>query len=102
MTRFSSIPLLALTLVIWTAFATLSALPVAAQTDAASSAPALPQAPGAERAASSQAPASLPGAPGLSPLEPYLITWLLPVAGIICAGSFQYVDKRLRGAVPRR
>lgn len=73
------------------AFAT---LPVYAQ-----NAPgALPTAPGASKTVDgglSQAPASLPG-PGESPLEPYLVTWLLPVAGIIVAVVFVAVDKRMR------
>ena len=32
----------------------------------------------------------------MSPLEPYLITWLLPVSGllVLCAGF--YVDRRVR------
>lgn len=75
------------------AFAT---APVFAQTAPA----ALPTAPGAEKAGEgglSQAPASLPG-PGESPLEPYLVTWLLPVAGIIVAIVFVAVDKRIRAS----
>lgn len=58
----------------------------------------LPTAPGAQKAVEggpSQAPASLPG-PGESPLEPYLVTWLLPVAGILVAIVFVTVDKRMR------
>ncbi len=61
--------------------------------------PALPTAPGAQKAGEggpSQAPASLPGAPGTSPLEPYLVTWLLPVSGILCAFVGVTVDKRVR------
>lgn len=59
---------------------------------------ALPTAPGAQKAVEggpSQAPASLPG-PGESPLEPYLVTWLLPVAGIFVGIVFVIVDKRMR------
>ncbi len=70
--------------------------PVSAQN--ASPGAALPTAPGAEKATeggASQAPASLPGY-GASPLEPYLVTWLLPVAGIIVAIVFVTVDKRMR------
>lgn len=80
------------------ALITLASAPVVvlAQTDAASTAPALPVVPGAEKAASSQAPASLPAAPGSSPLEPYLITWLLPVAGIGSAAFALWVDKKMR------
>lgn len=64
---------------------------------------ALPTAPGAHKAVEgglSQAPASLPG-PGESPLEPYLVTWLLPVAGIFVAIVFVAVDKRMRVASRR-
>ncbi|GAC1548552.1 MAG: hypothetical protein NVS3B16_21580 [Vulcanimicrobiaceae bacterium] len=74
----------------------LAAAPAYAQN--ASPAAALPTAPGAQKAAEgglSQAPASLPGN-GASPLEPYLVTWLLPVAGVIVAIVFVTVDKRLR------
>lgn len=65
----------------------------------------LATAPGASKAGEggfSSAPASLPGGPnGASPLEPYLVTWLLPVSGIIAVFIAIYVDRRLR-AVPRR
>ena len=60
---------------------------------------ALPTAPGAERAGEgglSSAPASLKGPNGASPLEPWLVTWLLPVSGIIAVGFAVYVDRRLR------
>ncbi len=76
--------------------AALAAGPVYAQD--ASPAAGLPTAPGAQKAVeggASQAPASLPGAGG-SALEPYLVTWLLPVAGIIVAIVFVTVDKRIR------
>ncbi|GAC1491509.1 MAG: hypothetical protein NVS3B17_04420 [Vulcanimicrobiaceae bacterium] len=59
---------------------------------------ALPTAPGAQKAVEggpSQAPASLPGSGG-SALEPYLVTWLLPVAGLACAFIGVGVDRRLR------
>ncbi len=75
------------------------ALAVVANPALAQGAPSgLPTAPGAHKAVDgglSQAPASLPG-PGESPLEPYLVTWLLPVAGIVVAIAFVMVDKRLR------
>ncbi len=74
----------------------LSGLPVRAQTDAPA---ALPTAPGADRAVSgglSQAHASLPGGPGLSPLEPYLILWLLPASGLLTVFAGIYVDRRTR------
>jgi len=65
----------------------------------------LPTAPAADRANQgglSQAPASLPGGPnGASPLEPYLVTWLLPVSGIIAVAFGVYVDRRLRVAYGR-
>ncbi|GAC1313519.1 MAG: hypothetical protein NVSMB21_24780 [Vulcanimicrobiaceae bacterium] len=73
-----------------------TATPVFAQN--AAPAVALPTAPGAHKAVEggpSQAPASLPG-PGESPLEPYLVTWLLPISGLIVAGVFVLVDKRVR------
>lgn len=76
--------------------AALWASPVLAQNGPAP----LPTAPGADKAVEggpSQAPASLPGPDnGASPLEPYLVTWLLPIAGIIVAVGFVVVDKRLR------
>lgn len=78
---------LALSLLVWS--------PVFAQP-----APSLPTAPGAERAGEgglSSAPASLPGGPnGTSPLEPYLVTWLLPISGIIAVIFGIYVDRRVR------
>jgi hypothetical protein len=64
----------------------------------------LPTAPGADRAVMgglSQAHASLPGGPGLSPLEPYLVTWLLPVSGVLTVLAGIYVDGRVR-ALGRR
>ena len=60
---------------------------------------ALPTAPGADRASQGglpEAPASLPKVAGASPLEPYLITWLLPVSGIIIFGFCVFFDRRLR------
>jgi hypothetical protein len=59
----------------------------------------LPTVPGAERAGEgglTQAHPSTPSVPGMSPLEAYLITWLLPVSGllVLCAGF--YVDRRVR------
>lgn len=60
----------------------------------------LPTAPGAEKAViggPTQAAASLPGNGG-SALEPYLVTWLLPIAGIACAAIGIGVDKRLRAS----
>ena len=58
----------------------------------------LPTAPGAHKAVEggmTSAPASLPGT-GASPLEPYLIVWLLPIAGIVCAVIATAIDRRLR------
>jgi hypothetical protein len=60
---------------------------------------ALPTAPAADRASQgglSEAPASLPKVRGASPLEPYLITWLLPVSGILVAAICLGTDRRLR------
>jgi hypothetical protein len=60
---------------------------------------ALPTAPGANRATQgglSEAPASLPKVHGASPLEPYLVTWLLPVSGILIAAICLVMDRRLR------
>ena len=60
---------------------------------------ALPTAPGADRSSGgglSAAPASLPKVAGASPLEPYLITWLLPISGIIIFGVCVWFDRRLR------
>ncbi|MBD5604766.1 MAG: hypothetical protein IAI48_06700 [Candidatus Eremiobacteraeota bacterium] len=76
------------------AFAAMTATgPALAQTQA------LPTAPGADRASQGglpEAPASLPKVAGASPLEPYLITWLLPVSGIIIFGFCVFFDRRLR------
>jgi hypothetical protein len=68
----------------------------AARADAQAPGP-LPTAPGADRAVSgglSQAHASLPGGPGLSPLEPYLILWLLPASGLVTVAAGVYADRR--------
>ncbi len=68
-------------------------MPAGAQTAA------LPTAPAADRASQgglSEAPASLPKVHGASPLEPYLITWLLPFSGIIIAAVCVVTDRRLR------
>jgi hypothetical protein len=76
----------------WAAFAA----PASAQTG-------LPTAPAADRAGQggyTSAPASLPGY-GASPLEPYLITWLLPISGLLCAIIGIGVDRRMRGSVRR-
>jgi hypothetical protein len=67
----------------------LAAGPVGAQSPAPG---ALPTAPGAERA----------GQPGTSPLEPYLITWLLPVSGLLTVLAGFYVDRRVRVVDRRR
>ncbi|GAC1411836.1 MAG: hypothetical protein NVSMB64_21850 [Candidatus Velthaea sp.] len=77
-----------------------AALPVWAQ----SGPKPLPTAPGADRetiGGGTQAAASLPG-PGenKSPLEPWLVTWLLPVSGIFAVIVAVSVDKRMR-AMPR-
>jgi hypothetical protein len=84
-----------------------AALPAFAQSAApAEPSPAgLPTAPGAERAAQgglTRAHPSLPGEPGTSPLEPYLITWLLPVAGLLTVFAGFYVDRRIRVVDRRR
>lgn len=74
----------------------IASLPAVAQSPSG----ALPTAPGAQKAVDgglSQAPASLPGY-GASPLEPYLVVWLLPVSGIVVAVVFAAVDKRVRRA----
>ncbi len=60
---------------------------------------ALPTAPAADRASQgglSEAPASLPKVHGASPLEPYLVTWLLPVSGILIAALCVVMDRNLR------
>ena len=80
---------------------------VAAQTatDAPSSAPgALPVVPNGEKAGEmpSSAPASLPAVHGSSPLEPYLVTWLLPVGGIFAVVVALYVDKKMRASMVGR
>jgi hypothetical protein len=74
--------------------------PAAAQSPAA-----LPTAPGADRAVNgglSQAHASLPGGPGLSPLEPYLVTWLLPASGLLTVAAGIFVDRQVRQRGMRR
>ena len=65
----------------------------------------LPTAPGADRAVEgglSQAHASLPGGPGRSPLEPYLVLWLLPVSGLLTIAAAFYVDRRVLALARRR
>jgi hypothetical protein len=60
---------------------------------------ALPTAPAASRAVQgglTSSAASLPGPNGASPLEPYLVTWLLPISGIGAALFALYVDRRMR------
>jgi len=60
---------------------------------------ALPTAPAADRASQgglSEAPASLPKVHGASPLEPYLVTWLLPVSGLLIAAICVVMDRNLR------
>ncbi len=52
----------------------------------------LPPLPGADKDAPK---ASAPGEGG-GALEPYLVTWLLPVTGIIMAASGYIVDRRMR------
>jgi hypothetical protein len=52
----------------------------------------LPPVPGANKDAPK---ASAPGEGG-GALEPYLVTWLLPVTGIIMAASGIVVDRRMR------
>ena len=69
--------------------------PVAAQTKL------LPTAPAADRATqggASIAPASLPKVHGASPLEPYLVTWLLPVSGLLIFAFCVVFDRRLRAS----
>ena len=66
----------------------------------------LPTAPGADRAVVgglTSAKASLPGGPDRSPLEPYLVFWLLPASGILCVAAGIYVDRRVMSkSRPRR
>ena len=76
-------------------------LPARAQS---SSPVVLPTAPGADRAVSgglSAAHASLPGGPGLSPLEPYLILWLLPASGLVTVFAGLYADRRTQAQAAR-
>ena len=73
----------------------LAAAPTLARAQAA-----LPTAPAADRTANggtTSAAASLPGDGG-SPLEPYLVTWLLPISGLLAAGAGVAVDRRMRVA----
>ena len=75
----------------------LAALLAAATLPAAAQTPnVLPTAPGAQRATDggTTAGASLPGT--ASPLEPYLVTWLLPVGGLLSVAFMVFVDKRMR------
>jgi hypothetical protein len=98
MMRSKFAPLLLLALVF---FASAPVL-VAAQTDQASSAPgALPVVPGGQKAMDppAAAPASLPAVHGSSPLEPYLVTWLLPVGGIFAVAVELYIDKKMRASM---
>ncbi|GAC1415621.1 MAG: hypothetical protein NVSMB5_04970 [Candidatus Velthaea sp.] len=63
----------------------------------------LPTAPGADREridGGTQAAASLPGGEHRSPLEPWLIVWLLPVSGILSAAVAVSVDKRMQASRP--
>ena len=73
---------------------------------AAQTAPvALPTAPGADRAVNgglTDAHASLPGGPGRSPLEPYLVLWLLPASGLLTVAAAIYVDRRILALQRRR
>jgi hypothetical protein len=58
----------------------------------------LPTAPGADRAVNgglTQAKASLPGGPDRSPLEPYLVIWLLPLSGLLTVAAGIYVDRQV-------
>jgi hypothetical protein len=82
--------------------ASFGATSVLAQTDAgsASSAPGnLPVAPHAERAYDgglTSGHPSLAGVNGSSPLEPYLVTWLLPASGLIAVFAAFGADRTLR------
>jgi hypothetical protein len=74
-----------------------------AQTDSSappSSAPGnLPTVPNAQRASEGGLTGghpSLPGVNGSSPLEPYLVTWLLPGSGILVAFAVLGADRALR------
>ena len=103
MKRFTLTPLFVLAIVFFGSMPTFVAAQTA--TDAPSSAPgALPVVPNGEKAADmpAAAPASLPAVHGSSPLEPYLITWLLPVSGIVCAAFGLYVDKKMRASMVGR
>jgi hypothetical protein len=69
----------------------------------AQSAPAaLPTAPGAGDKVNSggrtAAAASVPAAPGRSPLEPYLVVWLLPVSGVLVVIWAIAVDRSVRAS----
>ncbi len=103
MKRFTFAPLFVLALVFFASMPTF----VLAQTVTAapSSAPgALPVVPNGEKAADmpASAPASLPAVHGSSPLEPYLVTWLLPVSGIFAVVVALYVDKKMRASMHGR
>lgn len=72
--------------------------PAAAQD--ASPGPGLPTAPAADRATEGgvTSGASLKGnSPFPSPLEPYLVTWLLPVSGLLSVLVAVAADRRVRG-----
>jgi hypothetical protein len=92
-------------LAVFVAAAALSS-PVAAQSPSGVESPGpgggLPTAPAADRAAEgglSASAASLPGpGNGASPLEPYLVTWLLPVSGLLSAIVAIGIDRRVRSA----
>lgn len=103
MKRLTLAPFFVLALVFFASMPTF----VAAQTptDAPSSAPgALPVVPNGEKAAEmpASAPASLPAVHGSSPLEPYLVTWLLPVGGIFSVVVALYADKKMRASMKGR
>jgi hypothetical protein len=99
--RLNFAPLLILALVFFAS----APVFVAAQTGQASSAPgALPVVPGGQKAMDqpAAAPASLPAVHGSSPLEPYLVTWLLPVSGIFAVAVALFVDKKMRASMRGR
>jgi hypothetical protein len=100
--RFAVVASLALVLLL---SAALAAFAQTAPPAAEPSPGALPTAPGAEHAGEgglTQAHPSTPSEPGKSPLEPYLITWLLPVSGLLTVFAGFYVDRRIRVVDRRR
>lgn len=61
---------------------------------------ALPTGPDAQNKSANggytSAKASLPDGPGSSPLEPYLVVWLIPVAGALSGFAMIWFEKRVQ------